>query len=170
MSDRDIRVSIQEHLYSNTSSRHESLFRQHPQKDNVVNPKKKTRNEKRKGLSPQKETKTERRKRLKPIADLLKQLKRRAAVVKALGPGGLICTRWIPSRWITHATNSDWELVIAALEQQRDWVEQQITEILQIPAENVPDVVKSKGDLLLSDLNRHVLSKSVHAASDVREP
>jgi hypothetical protein len=145
MSDRDIRVSIQEHLYSNTSPRHESLFRQHRQKDNVVNPKKKTGKGKGKKLSPQKETKTERRKRLKPVADLLKQLERRAAVVEALGPGGLICTRWIPSRWITHATNSDWEVVITALEQQRDWAEQRITDILQIPAENVPDVVKSNG-------------------------
>jgi hypothetical protein len=135
-------VAIQDYLYRNTSSHHDSIIER---EQNIT--------------IPENETGVQKNKRLKKVAALLKQCKRRAWVVEALGPVGFICSRWIPSRWITHTRNYIWKTTITPfLKQQRDWSEQQFEEFLQIPIENMLDVLKSKNIVAsFSDVDRYLL-------------
>lgn len=123
---------MQEYLFRNTSLGHQPLIA--PNQDTTV---------------PENESATEENKRLKPVADRLRQCMRRAAVVKVLGPVALFCSKWMSSRWFTHTRNDIWEnTMMPFLEQQRDWLKQQSEEVLQIPNENIQDLVKSKNILL----------------------
>ena len=101
----------------------------------------------------------QRNKRLKKVAAFLKQCRRRAAVVDKLGEVGLICSCWIPSRWITHVGNNTWDTtVIPFFTKQRDWLDEQSRQVLQITTESIPDVVKSKSLVTsLSDVDRNLL-------------
>ena len=47
------------------------------------------------------------------------------------------CMSWIPSRWITHARNYEWEMFITVLRPERNWAEQQFEEHLQVPPEKL---------------------------------